>query len=55
MSEEMERDDRPIPGWQIFYDNIWLLCILGVVIPTVIFSVWGSIEVIQVPQLPIVR
>ncbi|MBI5233367.1 MAG: hypothetical protein HY880_03340 [Deltaproteobacteria bacterium] len=52
MAEQVRRDDQPIPGWQIFFDNIWLLFLLGIVIPTVIFTVWGLIEVTQIPQLP---
>ncbi|MBI1911978.1 MAG: hypothetical protein HYS21_08235 [Deltaproteobacteria bacterium] len=49
------RDEGPIPAWQTLYDNIYLLLILGVVVPTVVYTVWGLIEVMNVPQLPIAR
>ncbi|MEK7313055.1 MAG: hypothetical protein AAB210_00400 [Deltaproteobacteria bacterium] len=42
-------------SWQKFYDNIWLLLILGFAIPTVIYTVWGVIEILLVPQLPIAK
>ncbi|MBW7956933.1 MAG: hypothetical protein H3C68_03475 [Deltaproteobacteria bacterium] len=48
-----EKADGPIPAWQVFYDNIWLLLILGVVLPTVVYTVWGLIEIAMVPQLPV--
>ncbi|HZX36106.1 MAG TPA: hypothetical protein VFF54_06400 [Thermodesulfobacteriota bacterium] len=42
--------------WQKFYDNIWLLLILGFAIPSVIYTVWGVIEIFfLVPQLPIAK
>ena len=43
-------------SWQKFYDNIWLLLILGFAIPSVIYTVWGVIEIFfLVPQLPIAK
>jgi hypothetical protein len=46
--------EGPVPGGQTFYDNIILLLILGVVVPTVVYTVWGLIEIMNIPQLPIV-
>jgi len=45
--------EGPIPAWQVFYDNMWLLLILGVVVPTLVYTVWGLIEVTMVPPLPV--
>lgn len=55
MSNDVRKgaQDGPLPGWQAFYDNIYLLLILGIVVPTLVYTVWGLIEVMQVPQLPI--
>ncbi|MEE9615137.1 MAG: hypothetical protein V3W31_09380 [Thermodesulfobacteriota bacterium] len=50
MSEEI-RQDGEIPGWQKFYDNIWLLLVIGNVLPTLVFTVWGLYEVFNVPPL----
>ena len=38
-----------------FYDNLWVLLGLGIVVPTLIFTVWGLYEVFNVPYLPIVK
>lgn len=51
MSEQ--REDGPIPSGQVFYDNIILLLVLGVVLPTVVYTVWGIVEILNVPQLPV--
>lgn len=37
----MEREKHPL---QKLLDNPWLLLILGVVIPTLSYTVWGWIE-----------
>ncbi len=34
---------------QKLMDNTWLLLVLGVVVPTVSYTVWGWIEVLLVP------
>jgi hypothetical protein len=49
-----ERDpDRKHP-FQKLTDNPWLLLFLGVVIPSLSYTVWGWIELMLVPaaQLP---
>ncbi len=40
---------------QKFYDNIWLLLGIGIVVPTLLFTVWGLYEVYTLPYLPIVK
>lgn len=51
MSPEIS-DQRP--GLQKFFDNVWLLLILGVLIPTVSFTLWGWVELllVQPAKLP---
>lgn len=49
-----KREDGPIPAGQRFYDNIFLLLVLGVVVPTLIYTVWGLLEIMYIPRLPIV-
>ncbi len=49
-----EREDGPITAGQKFMDNTFLLLLLGLVVPTLIFTVWGLIEIMNVPKLPIV-
>ena len=42
----IEEKTENTSSWQKFYDNIWLLLILGFVIPTAIYTVWGVIEIL---------
>lgn len=38
-----------IPFWQRVCDNHFLLLFLGVVIPTVLYIMWGIMELVQIP------
>ena len=51
----IEEKTENMSPWQKFYDNIWLLLILGFALPSVIYTVWGVIEILNVPQLPIAK
>ncbi len=53
MDERHVSEEEPIPSWQLLYDNIFLLFFLGVAIPTLLFTVWGIMEIVQIPRLPI--
>jgi len=44
-SDENER----IPTMQKLLDNPFLLLFLGVVMPTVLYLIWGIMEIISVP------
>lgn len=44
-SSETER----IPAMQLLLDNTFLLLFIGVAMPTVLFIVWGIMEVASVP------
>jgi hypothetical protein len=41
--------DESIPVMQRILDNPFLLLFLGVVIPTVSYTIWGIMEVITIP------
>ncbi len=45
---ESERGER-IPFMQRVLDNPFLLLFLGVAIPTVLYILWGLIEITQIP------
>lgn len=49
-----DKAECPIPRGQLFYDNIILILILGIVVPTLIYTVWGLVEIMNVPKLPLV-
>lgn len=41
--------EEPIPPMQKILDNPFLLLFLGVTVPTVLYLVWGIMEVASVP------
>ena len=42
-------DAEQIPAMQRLLDNPFILLVLGIAIPTVIYIVWGIIEITQIP------
>jgi hypothetical protein len=42
-------ETEPIPFMQRVLDNPFILLVLGIAIPTVLYIVWGVMEVIQIP------
>jgi len=42
-------DDKPIHPIQKLMDNTWLLLALGLLIPTLSYTVWAWIELLNVP------
>ena len=47
-------DQEPlrIPFMQRVLDNHFLLLFLGVVVPTVLYIIWGILELVQIPVAP---
>jgi len=43
------QDDEPVSGWQMFYDDPSMLLFLGIASPTLLYTLWGVIEVLHVP------
>jgi len=48
-------DEQDMPMGKKLYDNVWLLLAIGIVLPTLIFTVWGLIEIVNLPYLPMVK
>ncbi|MBX6366900.1 MAG: hypothetical protein IRZ04_02910 [Rhodospirillales bacterium] len=46
---ENDADDGKVPTMQRVLDNPFLLLFLGVTIPTVLYIIWGVIEIAQIP------
>lgn len=44
-----ELEDEPIPMMQQLIDNPFLLLFLGVATPTVLYIVWGVMEIVGLP------
>ena len=47
MSEN--HDDGPVPVMQKLLDNPFLLLFLGVMIPMVVYTLWGVIDILTIP------
>jgi hypothetical protein len=46
-------DEEPIPAFQQILENPFLLLLLGVALPTVLYIVWGVMEIVNVPISPL--
>ena len=58
MREEVEvvdtaEQEEPIPAMQQLLENPFLLLFLGVAIPTVLYTLWGVMEIAQIPISPL--
>jgi hypothetical protein len=42
-------DLEPIPMMQRLLDNPFLLLLLGIIIPSVFYIIWGVMEITQIP------
>jgi hypothetical protein len=47
--------DEPIPAMQQVLDNPFLLLFLGVAMPTVLYIVWGVMEIAGIPLSALAR
>jgi len=45
-------DDERVPFMQRVLDNPFLLLFLGVTIPTLLYIMWGIMELVQIPVAP---
>ncbi|MCC6868322.1 MAG: hypothetical protein IT522_05820 [Burkholderiales bacterium] len=50
-----ENQEERIPVMQQILDNPFLLLFLGVVIPTVLYILWGVMEIATVPVTPLAK
>ncbi len=46
---EEEMPDEPIPAMQQLLDNPFLLLFIGIAMPTVLYIVWGVMEIVGIP------
>jgi hypothetical protein len=42
-------EDEPIPAMQQLLDNPFLLLFIGIAMPTVLYVVWGVMEIVNIP------
>ncbi|MEO5347277.1 MAG: hypothetical protein H7834_13015 [Magnetococcus sp. YQC-9] len=48
---ENENPNEPVPGMQQLLDNPFMLLLLGVLFPTVFYTLWGIMEIISIPAV----
>ena len=51
-TEHIEHDEvpeEPVPVMQQVLDNTFLLLFLGIAMPTVLYIVWGVMEILSIP------
>ncbi|MBS0327674.1 MAG: hypothetical protein JSS46_14180 [Proteobacteria bacterium] len=41
--------DEPVPAMQQLLDNPFLLLFIGIAMPTVLYVVWGVMEIVGIP------
>ena len=46
-------DEQKALKWQALYDNMWGIFALGLLLPIVIYTVWGMVEIMNVRPLDV--
>lgn len=46
---ETNDDNEPVPLMQKLLDNPFLLLFLGVMIPMIVYTLWGVIDILTIP------
>ncbi len=44
-----DNSDEPVPWVQQLLDNPFLLLFIGVLIPMVVYTLWGVIDILTIP------
>jgi hypothetical protein len=47
--DNVETEEERIPTMQKLLDNPFLLLFLGVAVPTVLYMIWGVMEIVTIP------
>jgi hypothetical protein len=49
VDEDDDVPEEPVPAMQLLLDNPFLLLFIGVAMPTVLYIVWGVMEIVSLP------
>ncbi|MCO5146948.1 MAG: hypothetical protein M9895_12310 [Aquamicrobium sp.] len=54
MNDKADSTERPekVPAMQQLLDNPFLLLFIGITVPTVLYIVWGVMEIASIPIAP---
>jgi hypothetical protein len=47
--QNTDRENEPIPLMQQLLDNPFLLLFIGVMVPMIVYTLWGVIDILTVP------
>ncbi len=50
-----EAAEEKVPAMQSLLENPFLLLFIGVAVPTLLYTVWGIMEIIGIPLSPLAR
>lgn len=50
--DDLNDPDAPIPWVQQLLDSPFILLVLGVMIPMILYNLWGVVEILLVPVAP---
>jgi hypothetical protein len=50
---QTQDEEERIPAFQQILENPFLLLFIGVALPTVLYTVWGIMEIVTVPISPL--
>ena len=42
-----------VPLAQAFFDNVFILLVLGLAVPIVFYTIWGLLEIASIPLAPV--
>jgi hypothetical protein len=48
-SDDFLPDEDPVPAMQQLLDNPFLLLFIGIAMPTVLYIIWGVMEIVGLP------
>ena len=48
-SPQAKEGQERVPLAQAFFDNIFLILVLGIVVPVVFYTIWGLLEIASIP------
>lgn len=52
MAKKEKQESEPISPWQAVFDNVWMLFLFSLLISTLIYNVWGIVDLMNVPPSP---
>lgn len=52
---QLPEEEERIPAFQHILENPFLLLFIGIALPTVLYTVWGIMEIVTIPISPLAK